>query len=280
MLTSLIALAASLLFVAALVLAGRIRHGLAARKALTRFRCTAIPGHLARRRSTEQTEDLPPVVESYLKRALPKDAANCQQAQITQSGAMRLARGKRWMPLRADQLISVHPRSFVWRARVRAAPGVSLHALDTFDGYHGEFSASLFGLFEVAGARGPETDFSSLHRYLAEAVWLPSALLPSGALRWKATADPNMVRAVLHTEGRTVSGMFIFDDQARPVEFVTEKRYRYVDGAMVRTPWRVQYADHERIADIEIPRTGTASWLLSDGTLEVVRLTIDDLVLR
>jgi hypothetical protein len=51
----------------------------------------------------------------------------------------------------------------------------------------GSGSLSLYGALPIASDAGsPEMNAGALHRYLAEAVWTPTALWPGAALRWSA----------------------------------------------------------------------------------------------
>jgi hypothetical protein len=75
--------------------------------------------------------------------------------------------------------------------------------------------AALAGLVPVAGQQGtPEIAASALWRYLAEAVWLPTALLPSGRLTWTAV-DDRTARATLRDRGATAVADFHFGPAGR-----------------------------------------------------------------
>src|SRR5690606_36959427 len=55
---------------------------------------------------------------------------------------------------------------------------------------HGSGRVSLLSTLKIAEAAGrPELDASALHRYLAESVWFPSALLPQSGVTWTPLDD-------------------------------------------------------------------------------------------
>lgn len=74
---------------------------------------------------------------------------------------------------------------------------------------------------------------NELVRYLAEAVWFPTALLPTHGVEWEAI-DDRSARAILGHRGVTASLVFWFDDR-NEVERVTTERYR--QEADSSTPW-------------------------------------------
>jgi hypothetical protein len=73
----------------------------------------------------------------------------------------------------------------VWNARVVVARLLHVRVLDSLIEGRGAGHVSFLSAFIVSADAGtPEMNSGSLHRYLAEAVWYPSALLPSRKLRW------------------------------------------------------------------------------------------------
>jgi hypothetical protein len=255
---------------------GLLRQHLANNKAKERFWKTAETGSTTIAKNATTVAELPPIVRRYLERSIPAGTTVPRQIELAQSGEMRLAPDKPWMALSATQLFSARPYAFVWQAKIHAAPLLSFHALDALAECRGTFSGALLGLVRIVGAYGPEVDVSTLLRYLSEAVWMPHVLLPSSAIRWESTESPQEARALLTCGDISVSGVFRFDDQARPVEFFTDERYRDVDGRPVRTDWRIEYLRHQRIHGVEIPREGSVSWILQDGPFETIRLHVKE----
>ena len=72
-------------------------------------------------------------------------------------------------------------------------------------------------------------------RFLAEAAWYPTALLPSQGVRWDAIDDTS-ARASLVDDVTTVSLVFRFDVQGLIYSAHAAARYRTVNGALVATP--------------------------------------------
>jgi hypothetical protein len=61
---------------------------------------------------------------------------------------------------------------------------------DTYLDAVGAMQGKLAGLIPVVDQSGrPELAAGALHRYLAEAAWFPTALLPSDRLAWRADGE-------------------------------------------------------------------------------------------
>lgn len=60
---------------------------------------------------------------------------------------------------------------------------------DRYADAHGAMDWKLLRLFRVARASGPDVARSSAARAVAEAVWVPTALLPRFGVRWQAESQ-------------------------------------------------------------------------------------------
>jgi hypothetical protein len=219
--------------------------------------------------------NLPPIVRAFLKRTLPDGVPVPRLARLSQAGGFRLKAGAPFADMQATQLFSVQAPGLVWHASIRMLPGLPVLVRDAFVGGHGEFGGRVFGLFTVASGTGPDVDTATLIRYLSEAICFPYALLPSEWLHWEAI-DDRSARAILSDRGRSVTGVFTFDSEGRPIAFDAD-RPRDVQGKSVRTPWHVVLARHSRMAGVEIPASGSVSCLLPEAPMEYGRFEILDL---
>jgi hypothetical protein len=100
----------------------------------------------------------------------------------------------------------------------------------------------------------PEMALGALHRYLAEAVWLPTALLPGDGMSW-SSIDDQTARATLTDGDNTVSADFHFGSSGE-VLAISAERYRDVNGTHVLTPWVVRLRDYQRVRGVMVPLSG------------------------
>ncbi|WP_394345805.1 DUF6920 family protein [Halegenticoccus tardaugens] len=104
-----------------------------------------------------------------------------QNAQLHQHGEFRLGGvDAPWRPLTATQHFTARPPGFVWDATIDILPLVPARVIDLYKRGEGILHARLLGIVPVASV-GPNRKMNEgeLVRYLAEAVWFPTALLPS-----------------------------------------------------------------------------------------------------
>jgi hypothetical protein len=218
----------------------------------------------------EQLAGLPAPVARYFEFALTPGRPLIRRARLQQTGVMRSRAGAPWYSFTAAEHFSVAPPGFVWDASMRMAPFISVRIRDAYLGGEGISAATIAGLIGLGSQRGtPEVASASLVRYLAEAVWLPTALLPSEGVGWTAV-DERTARATLSDGVTTVSLDVHFDERGEIVRVATT-RYRDVDGVPVLTPWEGHFRDYAPIEGMMIPRTAEVAWALPEGPLSVWR---------
>lgn len=125
--------------------------------------------------------------------------------------------------------------------------------------------ASAMGLFPLMHVEGtPEIAAGALLRYLAEAVWMPTALLPSQGMMWTALDDAS-ARATFTSGATTVSLDFHFGADGLVERVFTDARPRGVEGRFVPTPWQGRFHHYEYVHGSRIPFRGEVEWLLPEG---------------
>jgi hypothetical protein len=81
----------------------------------------------------------------------------------------------------------------------------------------------LLGHFDVANGAGPDISTSAAGRGGAEAIWIPSALLPRYGVTW--TADDDYHITAHHRLGTTPSDIRLTIDDAAAVRAISFQRW-------------------------------------------------------
>lgn len=257
----------TLLILAAAVVTGSILlssaaagwHRATRRKvALLVSRESAVPGAF----STSDIDRLPPPVARYFRRALTDGQPLVVSARATQEGAFFVKNA--WRPMHATQDFTTSPPGFVWDARIEMMPFMPAYVRDAYVGRRGAMQATMFGFYPLMNQEGvPQLNAGALQRYLGEAVWMPTALLPGCGVTWTAI-DQTSATATLADGPNRVSLRFIFNDRDQIVE-VRGDRFAESNGRYVLTPWRVQCFEHAERSGMMIPLSCEAAWLSAEG---------------
>lgn len=212
-----------------------------------------------------ELETLPPPVQSYFRAVLKEGQPLITAAGVEHSGTFNMSEaGEQWQPFTSSQRVVTHRPGFVWDARIRLAPAMKIFVHDAYVAGEGVLTASLFGLFTVMNQ--PNTQKlaqGELMRFLAEAVWYPTALLPGQGVVWEAI-DDSQARATLTDGPLTVTLLFHFDTRGLIDTVRAEGRYRDVDGTQVATPWQGRFWDYQVRDGMLVPLEGEVEWLIDE----------------
>ncbi|MFC7250379.1 DUF6544 family protein [Halomicroarcula sp. GCM10025324] len=216
---------------------------------------------------------LPDPVANYFETVLQPGLAYATSVSLHQTGTFRLGdAGSPWRSLEATQHYTTRPPGFVWDATIDVAPLIRARVLDAYVDGDGILDARVLSAIRVANAGpSPEMDTGELLRYLAEAVWFPTALLPSNGVEWRAVSA-TAASATIEHRGNTASVVFHFDDGV--VDRVTAERFRQAAGD--DAPWTGTFENYQNRNGRLIPTRAAVEWTLPDGALPYWRATIDD----
>lgn len=125
-------------------------------------------------------------VQRHLSHAIRIGTPLAQGARLTMRGSIKIGR---WLPFRARQIL--RPLSgFIWAARVAGV----MTGSDRYRNGVGGMDWKLAGLVPLMYAQGPDVSRSAAGRGGAEAIWLPTALLPRFGVNW-TVEDESHIRA-------------------------------------------------------------------------------------
>lgn len=144
-------------------------------------------------------------------------------------------------------------------------PGVTVRVVDSYVLGKGYLQAVVAGVFTVAKIQGGgEIARGEFMRYFAEAVWYPTALLPSQGVRWDAV-DEHSANATMVDGPITLTLLFRFNEAGLISSFRAESRGGMVGNKMVMAPWEGTFSNYHLHDGVLVPFTGEVAWLRPEG---------------
>lgn len=218
----------------------------------------------------DQYPKLPDPVRKYFDLVLPVGLAAPRVVRMSQRGQIRTSTtSARWLEFTAEQAMTPGRPGFVWDAKVRIPPGFHVRVLDSLVNQRGAGSVALMSAIP-AGADGGSFEMHSgtLHRYLAEAVWAPWALLPSERLSWAALHE-SAATATLTDGDTSVSLEFRFAPGGEVFAVYSPGRWGRFNGAFTQVGWEGHMSHYERRHGVLVPARGGVGWY-QEGTPALV----------
>jgi hypothetical protein len=239
-------------------------------------------GHDTASRYDPQTlATLPTPVQRYLETVLTPGQPIVSGVRITHSGMFNMSEsGERWRPFRSTQRVVTDRPGFVWNGRVRVVPGVSACVHDAYVTGTGILHVAVMGLLTVVDVREtPEIARGELMRFLAEAAWYPTILLPGQGVTWSAV-DDRSADATLTDGNISVTLRFRFGSDGLIEGVTADARDRTVGDTTEPTPWDGRFSNYQRHQGILVPMDGDVGWILADRRLSYWRGHIEAVTYR
>jgi len=222
---------------------------------------------------------LPPPVQRYLKMALVPGQPMVAAVTMSHEGTFNTSvTGESWRKFSSSERVVTSRPGFDWDARIAMLPGVTVRVHDAYLNGEGLLHASLFGMFDMENSHDTSGRLAlgELMRFLAEAAWYPTALLPREGVRWLAV-DETSARARLTDGNLSVMLLFRFNDTGTIASVRADARPRTINGVTAPTPWEGLWWQEERRDGMLVPISGEVAWLLPEGRLPYWRGRITDL---
>ena len=203
--------------------------------------------------SDAELEGLPDPVRRCLGEAIAPGTPLGTSARFRMRGSIKL--GRRWVAFRARQVLAPH-HGFVWAGR---AAGVIVGSDRYVDG-QGAMDWKLLGLIRIMHADGSDLSRSAAGRAGAEAVWVPTALLPRFGVTWTAT-DPEHLTASYRLDDSRLDIHHVLGDDAR-VRLVVFEGWGDPDNASGwgQHPFGFEVTGYSTFDGVTIPSSGRAGW--------------------
>jgi hypothetical protein len=268
----LIVLFALVVVIAALAAYGASRWSASTRALNTQLDAARTPLAPALYDAARELEGLPAPVQRFFRAVLKDGQPIVAALKIEHRGAFNLAAGgaDQWTPFTSAQRVVTRRPGFVWDGRIRMAPGIAAHVHDAYVAGVGILHPAVMGLFTLTELRGTSAEpggvaHGEFMRYLAEAAWYPTALLPSQGVRWTAV-DEHAATATLADGAVSATLLMRFDAQSGVIDSVrAQARGRTVGKTVVLTPWEGRWSDYAERDGMRVPTRGEVAWLTAQG---------------
>lgn len=216
---------------------------------------------------------LPFVVQRYLAFTGAVGRPQVWNYRLRFRGALRNGPNDRWMTMTAHQQSFVNPpaRFFYIESSLF---GIPFNAFHRYVGPTATFRVRLASLLTMVDARSAEMNQSETVTLFNDMCLLAPATLIDRNIVWEEV-DPLTVRATWSNAGNTISAVLSFDSSGALVNFVSDDRYRTIDGKTYqRLRWSTPVMEWREFDGRKLPAVAEATWQLPEGEFAYARSEI------
>ena len=221
---------------------------------------------LAQKVDYDSLKSLPAPVQKYFKNVLPDGQLFIKTSRLEQNGKLKISpKSENWSAFKASQIISEDKVSFLWDAKINIVPLLYVRVIDSLVDGIGAGRVYLMSVLPIGSDENKlELNSGALYRYLAEAVWHPTALLPQSGVTWESVSEK---KAIAHFAkfNISISLAFIFNSNNEIIGVYTKDRYGKFGDKYIKYPWEGHFSDYKEFDGIKIPTKGEVGWHLPNG---------------
>lgn len=197
---------------------------------------------------------LPEPILRYFTYAVGEQLTKISYVRLKHEGVFRTNPKQDWKQIKGQEYFSIQNPGFLWFGKVPV-----FSAIDKYINGKGNLKVKLFSLIKIVDETGDKIDQSELLRFLGEAPWYPTALLPSEQVTWESI-DSNSAKILFTDHNMTVTGIFQVNSNGQITRFQA-KRY-YQDTLQT---WIGTYTDYQSVKGLNIPFSVKVTWNLPTG---------------
>lgn len=211
----------------------------------------------------EDLEHLPKPVQKWLGYTGVIGQEKIWGLSFSQRGKMKLDPGQeKWIEPEAKQYIRVDDPGYLWHVDLPMIPLLNTKGRDLFYKGKGSMEIRIGSLIPVVNEKeSDKLNESSLHRFLLELPWYPTAALEE-YMTWEEIDDKS-AKAILSYEGITVDTIFHFDETGRLIK-LEALRYKENHVDAKRMPCIGEVKGYTNVQGMKIPNRFDITWII-DG---------------
>ena len=230
------------------------------------------------RYDSRELQGLPAPVQRYFHAVLKEGQPVIGAVSIELAGTFNMsATGEQWKPFTSRQRVVIRRPGFLWDAQVSVLPGLVVRVVDSYVTGKGLPRAAILGLFTVAKVSGGgEIARGEFMRFVAEAAWYPTTLLPCQGVRWEAV-DDRSANATLVDGPLTLTLLFRLNAAGLIDSFRADARGAMDAKEMVMLPWEGRWSNYQTRDGMTVPFTGEVAWVRPEGPRPYFRGTVKSL---
>jgi hypothetical protein len=229
-------------------------------------RVTSATSNLPKRYDARELDGLPAPVQRYFRAVLKDGQPIIAAASLNQAGTFNMSEtAEQWRQFTAKQRVITQRPGFDWDARIMMFPAAPVHIHDAYIAGQGILHGAILGLIPVVNMPdSPALQQGEFMRYFMEALWYPTALLPSQGVRWEAVDDKS-ARASMTDGALALTLTFRFQDDGLIDSARAESRGRLVNGVQGGAPWQGRFWNYAIREGMQVPLEGEVAWVMPDG---------------
>ena len=206
---------------------------------------------------------LPPLMQTYLRRAGAVGRPRVRNMRVRFIAKMRSSATAPWMPATATQYEFFDPPARLFHMKATRG-GLPIDVFHRYVDAAATFQVKILGLYPMVDKRGPVLTRAETVTLMNDIVVMAPAAVLDLPFTWTTLTD-RTVSATFANAGHVVSGTLSFDASGDLVGFLSNDRTQEDASGSHNVPWSTPISGYREIDGIRIGALGDANWIDPSG---------------
>ncbi len=224
-----------------------------------------------------QLDDQPKLLQKFFT-AVIKDSTRIPNfITLNQSGEMKTEANSEWLKMNAREVLTTSTPALLWDGKIGNSKFFWVEIIDSYLRYKGRSLVKINSSITIGDSKGIEIDKSNLFKFLSEAVFFPTSLLPSSNLYWDIL-DSNSAEVKFTDEQTSVVAKFFFNENGTINKIETLDKFLSKNNNFKESLYTVYFHKYKWVKDtFLIPTYFEVEWNLKKGKLKFGKFKLDNI---
>ena len=223
-----------------------------------------------------EIDSLPPVLKKYFRTNIKEGSVKPRFVRLKQEGLFRTSENSDWKELTAEQYYLTKEPAFLWNGSIKMNSLLSARGIDYYFNKEGYLSVKLLSSITVSDVEGEQISQSQLFRWISEAPWFPTSLLPNERLKW-TDADSVKATANIKDGDNEVTAHFFFNENGEITKVQTYDKYRTTNVGYTTALFTGYFSNYKEVNGFRVPTSAEAEWNLDNHDFKYGKFSITDI---
>jgi len=227
--------------------------------------------------SFSELDTLPSLLSNYFNTVLIDSSVKPNFITLGQTAYIKTDEDSDWKVMNASECFTATKPNFIWNSSLRNNEFFWVQSVDSYINGDGNMLIKLNSSITISDAWNIEMNKSGLFRYLSEAVFFPTSLLPNKDLQWNIL-DTNTAEIKFSDKGNSVVAKVFFSENGTIKKMETYDKFRSTFSGFAKTLYTIYYSKYKWLTkNYYTPTHFEVEWDLPEGKFKYGKFDITNI---
>lgn len=222
-----------------------------------------------------ELKGLPTIVQKYFRLNIERGVYKPKTLRVQFASEIKMNPNSDWKILEAEQYFLTRQPGYVWNGSIQTNEFIRMRVIDSFINGNAKITFKLLSAINMGEHIGKELNHSALARYLMDAVYFPTMLLPSEYIEWNAISSSSAIVKLTFND-ISVSAVCSFNTLGEIIKIETEDRYKATKTGIIKTKFISHHSHYRTFGGLSVPTKTEIEIAEQDSTFKYQKIELLD----